>query len=121
MQSVGITATYRGDRDNVLKEQEPISRTLKVELWIFGAIMVLGLISWVFMMIVHPTPGWLNSGLGVLCILVAAWADGSYRLLGLTVPQTYRTFRVGRGSRFIFSARLLRLVGLGLLVWAWLA
>jgi hypothetical protein len=104
-----------------MSEQEPISRTLKVELWILGTIMVLGMISWSFMMIVDPTPARLKSGLGLLCIVVATWADGSYRLfLGLTVPQIYREFRAGRGPRFIFAARLSRLLGMGLLVWAWL-
>lgn len=103
-----------------MNEQKAISRTLKVELWILGTIMVLGMISWIFMMIVGPTPARLKSGLGVLCIVVAMWADGSYRLLGLTIPQTYREFRAGHGPPFILAARLLRLLGVGLLVWAWL-
>jgi len=101
--------------------QEPISRTLKVELWIFGTITVLGMISSIFMMIVAPTAAQLKSDLGLLCIVVATWADGSYRLfLGLTVPQIYREFRSGRGPQFVFAAQLLRLLGVGLLVWAWL-
>jgi hypothetical protein len=104
-----------------MTEQEPISRTLKVELWILGTIMVLGMISWSFMMVVDPKPARLKIGLGLLCIAVATWADDSYRLfLGLTVPQLYREFRAGRGPRFILGARLLRLLGVGLLVWAWL-
>lgn len=104
-----------------MNEHQAISRKLKVELWILGTIMVLGMISWIFLMIVGPTPGRLKSGLGVLCIAVATWADGSYRLLlGLTVTQIYREFRAGRGPPFILAARLLRLLGVGLLVWAWL-
>ena len=103
-----------------MNEHEAISRKLKVELWILRTIMVLGMISWIFLMIVGATPGRLKSGLGVLCIVVATWADGSYRLLGLTATQTYREFRAGRGPPFIFAARLLRLLGVGLLVWAWL-
>jgi len=104
-----------------MNEQEPISRMLKVELWILGTIMVLGMISWIFMMVVDPVPARLKSGLGLLCIVVATWADGSYRLfLGLTVPQIYREFRAGRGPLFISAAQLLRLLGVGLLVWGWL-
>jgi hypothetical protein len=103
-----------------VNEQEPISRTLKVELWILGTIMVLGMISWIFMMIVDPIPARMKGGLGLLCIVIATWVDGSYRLfLGLTVPQIYRELRAGRGPP-MFAARLLRLLGVGLLVWAWL-
>ena len=102
-------------------EREPMSRMLKVELWILGTIMVLGMISWIFMMIVDPMPARLKSGLGLLCVAMSTWADGSYRLfLGLKVPQIYREFRAGRGPPFILGARVLRLLGVGLLVWAWL-
>ena len=104
-----------------MNEHQAIGQKLKLELWILGTIIVLGMLSWIFLMIVDPTPGRLKSGLAMLCIVVATWADGSYRLLlGLTVSQTYREFRAGRGPPFILAARLLRLLGVGLLVWAWL-
>ena len=104
-----------------MNEQKAISRKLKVELAILGTIVVLGLISWIFMMIVEPTPARMKNGLGVLCIVIAAWADGSYRrLLGLTVPQIYREFRARRGPHVMLATRLLRWLGVGLFVWAWL-
>lgn len=108
-------------RNNVMSEQKAIGRKLRVELWFLSTIVGLGTISSIFLMIADPTPARLKSCLGLLCIVVATWADGSYRLfLGLTVSQTYREFRAGRGPPFFFAAHLLRLLGLGLLLWAWL-
>jgi hypothetical protein len=118
---VGILAMCRTAGGNEMNVQAPIRRRSKVQLWILGTITVLGMIGSIFMMIVDPTPTRLKKSLGVLCIVIASWADGSYGLfLGLTVPQVYREFRAGRGPPSIFAARLLAWLGLGLLVWAWL-
>ena len=104
-----------------MSAHKAISRKLKVERWILGTIMVLGIISGIFLMIVSPTPARLKIWLGMLCILVSSWADGSYRWLqGFTISQIYRGFRAGRRPPLILAAWLLWSLGVGLLFWAWL-